>query len=284
MRTPLKFVLLAFALAMLAGTSGCGQQIPVATVGVKFDANSGMSEHILKPEWTWVNPLTQQLITYPTSIQNASFVMRSSEGRGGNDAINASTSEGAILPIDITVSYRMPGDVENVKKVFNNFGVPHEDPEHPLREVEDRHIYWATVAALNDVSGPRSIFDLISKQRSQIGPEVRKLLTPRMEEWGFIVEDVMVGEITPPEAITKKVHEQQKIRTDLQTAKINLRQARIDAETIMTNAQREAEQNRLMAQQGNTVMLLKKLERKRLLLERWDGVSPLIGDSPFPKF
>jgi len=269
--------LVAGALLLTVTTAGCATKIPVASVGVKFNATSGVSQKILKPEVIWVNPFTEHLIIYPTSINNASFVRNSHEGAlYGDDSVKASTVEGAILPVDVTIAYRIPADPENVVRVFNNFGTSE------LKEIQHTHIRWATQAAINEVSGKKSIFDLISRQRAQFGPEVKEVLAPMMEPWGFVVEDVMIREVYPPDEITAKIQEQQAIRSDLEKAKVELQQARIDAQTALTNAQKEAEQNRLLAQQGDKAIQLKRLELRRKAIEKWDGQAPLIGAGGIP--
>ena len=174
--------LTAMALAVLCLTgSGCVNRIPVASVGVKFNATSGVSQRILKPEVVWVNPFTEKLIIYPTAINNATFVRAGSEGdRHGDDSIKASTVEGAILPVDVTVAYRIPADAESVMRVFNTFGVSE------IKDIQREHIRWATVAAINDVSGKKSIFDLISRQRAQFGPDVKERLSPMLAQWASL--------------------------------------------------------------------------------------------------
>lgn len=257
--------------------------IPVASVGVKFNAFTGASKSLMKPELVFVNPFTDRLIVYPTSIVNATFVRRSSEGdRQGDDSIRATTREGAILPIDVTVAYRIPAERLSVQKVWDNFGIPAEDANNPLREIQRQHIRWATIVAINRVSGSKSIFDLISRERATYGDEVQRVLAPMMSDWGFTVEDVMIREVYPPDEITARIQEQQANRSDLERSRIELQQARIDAETTRTNSQRMAEQNRLLAGQGEKTLALKLLERKRKLIEKWNGRSPLVGLSPLP--
>ncbi|MCC2671040.1 MAG: band 7 protein [Armatimonadetes bacterium] len=273
------FALGLAALGLVLATSGCATKIPVASVGVKFNATSGVSQRILKPEVVWVNPFTEKLVIYPTSINNATYVRASHEGsRWGDDSVRASTVEGAILPVDVTVAFRIPADAENVMQVFNNFGTME------LKDIEHTHIRWATQAAINEVSGRKSIFDLISRQRAQFGPEVKVVLAPRLAKWGFAVEDVLIREVYPPEEITAKIQEQQAIRSDLEKAKVEKQQAAIDAQTVLMNAQKEAEQNRLLAQQGNTALQLRRLELRRKAIEKWDGQSPIIGSAGIPFF
>lgn len=258
--------------------SGCGfHRIPVASVGVKFNAVSGVSQQVLKPEVVWVNPLFEQLITYPTAINNATFVLRSDEGdRSGDDSIRACTSEGAVLPVDVTVAYRIPAEPESVMRVFQHFGT------RELREIQREHIRWATIVAINDVSGRKSLFDLLSKERAKFGPEVKAVLSTILEGWGFVVEDVLIREIHPQKEITEKIKEQQQQRADLEKARIDLQKARIEATTRLTEAQTRAEQNRLLGQQGDKVLQLKRLELRRRAIEKWDGHTPLISNGGIP--
>jgi regulator of protease activity HflC (stomatin/prohibitin superfamily) len=265
----LRLALAVVSLFVAMSTTGCGwERIPPGSVGVKFNANSGLGQTILKPEVVFVNPFTDRLIIYPTSINNATYVQASSEGeRIGDDAIRASTIEGAILPIDVTIAYRIPGDHESVMKVFNSFGV------EELKEIQRRHIRWATVVAVNEVSGQKSIFDLISKERAKLGPDIKAVLAPMMET-----------EVHPPAEITQRIQEQQSQRADLERARIEQQQAKIEAQTILTNAQKEAEQNRLLATQGDVALALKRIERRRKFIAKWDGKLPVIGSGVMPNF
>lgn len=265
------------AMALVGTTTGCIRKIPVASVGVKFNANSGLSQKILRPEVIWINPITEQLIIYPTGINNAIFVRTGGEGdRYGDDSVRCSTIEGALLPVDVQVAYRIPGDSESIQKVFMNFGT--ED----LKDIQREHIRWATVAAVNQVSGQMSIFDLISKQRAQFGADVKEELSPMLAEWGFVVEDVLIREVYPPEEITAKIQEQQAMRSDLEKAKVERQQAKIDAQTVLTNAQKEAEQNRLLSLSGEKALQLKRLDLRRKAIEKWDGQTPAIGGPGIP--
>jgi len=113
--------------------------------------------------------------------------------------------------------------------------------------------------AVNDVSSRSSIFDLISKGRAQFGPDVKAVLGPLLESWGLRLEDVMIREIHPPQEIVDKITEQQQMRAELQRINILKQQAVTEAQTTIIEAQKVAEQNRLLAQQGQQALALKKL-------------------------
>lgn len=265
------FLIVAFGIIL---SGGCFKQIPPSSVGVRFSGRNGISEKLLKPQVTFVG-IGNRLIIYPTSIKNASFVRTATEGvRKRDDSILASTVEGAILPVDITVSWHV--DPANVVIVFENFGL--ED----VTAIQDTYIRVTVTYAVNTVSGQKSIFDLTSKERAQFGPSVKKILSPILAEFGITVDDVYVGEVFPNAEITKKVNERVSKRNELEQAIIGLEQSRIDAKTTLTNAKKQAELNAMLAAQGEKAVELKKLENLRKAIDAWDGNPSSVGDGTIP--
>jgi regulator of protease activity HflC (stomatin/prohibitin superfamily) len=254
--------------------AGCTREVPPASVGIKFNATSGLSERLVKPQVVWVSP-TERLVVYPTSIKNATYTRATNEGeRTGDDSIPASTVEGSILPIDLTVSYHVePADV---LKAFQNFGT--ED----LAEIQTNYIRWVAIYGVNVVSGTRSIFDLTSKDRAGLGKQIRAIIQPILGDWGITVDDVYVGEVYPNQQVKTKVDERIAMKNSFELAKVGLQRATIDAQTTLTNAKKDAALNRLLALQGDKVLELKRLELQRAAIEKWDGKSPMIGDGTIP--
>jgi regulator of protease activity HflC (stomatin/prohibitin superfamily) len=271
MKLLLQSFLLAITCALL---TGCYQQIPPSSVGIKFTANNGISEKLVKPQLTYVGPM-QKLIIYPTSIRNSSYVRNNAEGsRRGDESIRASTVEGATLPVDVTVAWHV--DPANVVTAFESFGTS------DLDEIQRVFIRSSTTFAVNVVAGQRSIFDLTSKERAQFGPDVKKVLEPMLAEFGITVDDVYIGEVFPSDEINNKVNERVAKRNELEKATIGLEQARIDAKTVLTNARKQAELNKQLAAQGDKAIELKRLENRRKAIEAWNGQPSQVGDGSIP--
>ena len=115
--------------------AGCNREIPPAQVGIKFNANTGLGEQIVKPQVIWVGR-RERLILYPTNIRNATYTRAANEGeKAGDDSIKCSTSEGAILPVDVTVSYHVgPGNVLNRLQQLRHQRHQHDPARvHPRR-------------------------------------------------------------------------------------------------------------------------------------------------------
>lgn len=267
-------VLIIAGLLFVFNLRSCWQQIPPASVGIKFSATSGISQKLIKPQLTFVGPL-ERLIIYPTSMKNASYLRAPTEGaRQGDDSIQACTVEGATLPVDVTVAWHVnPADAS---RAFQNFGTEN------LEYIQANFIRYIAIYGVNAISGSRSIFDLTAKERQQFGPEVKKFIGPLMAEYGLTVDEVYIGEVYPANEVQQKVQERVSKRNELELAKTNLEKSKIDAKTLMTDAERDAEVNKLKALQGDKAVALRKLELKRLALEKWDGKPPMVGGSTVP--
>ncbi len=254
--------------------AGCSREIPPAQVGIKFNADSGLSEQLLKPQVVWVK-WRERLILYPTNIRSATYTRGANEGeKMGDDSIRCSTNEGAILPVDVTVSYHV--DPANVVPMYKNFGT------NDMQSIQTDFIRPATNWAVNSISGTRSVFELTSKERAQFGGRVKTLLGPKLAAWGITVDDVMVGEVYPPDEVKRKVDESFSIRAELDAATVALKRAKVEANTILTKAQEDAEVNRLLAEAGDKALALKRLELRRKAIDKWDGQSPLTGSGAIP--
>jgi regulator of protease activity HflC (stomatin/prohibitin superfamily) len=263
-----------FAVAAGLTLAGCGREIPPAQVGIKFSADSGLGEQLLKPQVVWVG-WRQRLILYPTNIRNATYTRSANEGeKSGDDSIRCSTNEGAILPVDVTVSYHV--DPGNVVQVYENFGT------NDMDQIQTDFIRPTANWAVNRVSGEKSVFELTSKERAQFGSRVRAVLAPKLVSWGITVDEVFVGEVYPPDEVKRKVDERISVRAELDAATVALKRSKVEAETILTKAKEEAEVNRLLAEAGDRAIELKRIELRRKAIEKWDGASPLTGDGKIP--
>jgi hypothetical protein len=269
----------SFLIGMAAvSLSGCGcnpyAQIPPSSVGVVFDAYSGISQTVLKPGVVY-RGWNDQIIVYPTSIHNASYVQNSTEGeRQGDDSIIATTVEGAQLPIDITVVWHV--DPANTVSVFQNFGTD------DLHDIQENFIRYIAIYGVNAASGNKSIFDITSKDRAAFGPEVKAIISPIMNSMGLSCDDVYIGETHQSEDIDSLVKERVAKRNELQIVENNLQKAKIEATTLIANAKANADINQLKSEQGPEAIELKKRQIQQELVDKWDGVPPQISDGSIP--
>jgi len=268
------FILIALAAGLVLGGCNPYKQIPPGSVGIVFDAYSGVHKDVLKPGVVFQG-INDHVIIYPTSIHNASYTKNAKDGeRLQDDSIIATTVEGAQLPIDLTVVWHV--DPANTSLVFNNFGTEN------LEEIQSDFIRYIAIFGVNAASGTKSIFDITSKDRAKFGPEVRTIITPVMTSMGLTCDDVYIGETYPSSDIDALVKDRISKRNELQIVTNNLQRAKIEATTSINNAKASADINRLKAQQGDQAVELKKREIIRLLISKWKGAPPAVGNGGIP--
>lgn len=270
--------LLSLCGAVTAGLviAGCNpyKQIPPGSVGVVFDAYTGISKTVLKPGVVFQG-INDRVVIYPTSIHNASYVKNSHQGeRMADDSIIATTVEGAQLPIDLTVVWHV--DPADTVTVFKNFGTENLD------DIQADFIRYIAIYGVNAASGNKSIFDITSKDRAKFGPEVKAIISPTMSSMGLTCDDVYIGETYPSPDIDTLVKDRISKRNELQIVTNNLLRAKIEATTAVNNARAAADINRLKAQQGDEAVELKKRDIMRILIAKWNGAPPEVGDGGIP--
>jgi len=255
-------------------TTGCMAQIPPSSVGIKFNASSGISENILTPSVVYVG-FRERLFIYPTSIKNASYVQNTKEGeKEKSDAIIATTLEGAQLPMDVTVAYHV--DAANMTKVFQEFG------EQTLDDIQQNFIRYATQHAVNSVTGVKSIFDITAKDRKNLGPLIKKELVDILAVYGISVDDVYVGEVYPPKEISDKIQEKIQRYSEYEKDLVLLERTKVEAKTLITNAEREAAIAGIRAKQGDVAVKLRRMQLTAKAIAAWNGQPPLIGERTVP--
>jgi regulator of protease activity HflC (stomatin/prohibitin superfamily) len=270
-----RFMMICAMLCALLMSVGCMQQIPPASVGILFSARTGVSESIMQPQVVYVG-WRQKLFVYPTSTKNATYVRAKGEGEqgDGDDSILATTLEGAQLPVDVTVAWHV--DPANMTTVFKEFG------EVSLDDIQHNFIRYITQYGVNAVSGQRSIFDLTAKERKDFGPLVKAQIEPILNAYGISVSDVYIGEVYPPDEISKKIQEKIGKLSELEQTKIQLQRTVVEAKTQITNAQRDAAIAGIRSAQGDMAIALRRLEIKKKAVMGWDGLPPLIGGRNIP--
>lgn len=254
---------------------GCATQIPPASVGIKYNSRTGISNQILKSQVVYTG-WGESVIVYPTSIHNATYVKKPAEGaKQGDDSIVVSTKEGGELPMDVTVAYHV--DPANATLMFKNFGTEN------MLDIQEGFIRYYTAYALNCVTGSKSIFDVISKDRANLGAEVKATLAPIIGSYGITVDDVYIGEVYPSEDLLAKVNERLNKYNELSIERNKLTQADIEAKTMMVEANKQASLNELLAQQNTPEALnLQRLKNRQAAIAKWDGQPPVIGDGTVP--
>src|SRR6516225_10147947 len=105
---------LALAIALIVGAfvlfSSCMARVDAGHVGIRVKlagSSRGASDIPVVTGWVFYNPLTEQLVMFPTSVQNIVWTKDVHEGSPHDESITFSSAEGANINADVGLSFHI---------------------------------------------------------------------------------------------------------------------------------------------------------------------------------
>ena len=249
------------ALAVLFLSLTCCTVVDNSEVGIKFKKFSVTEQGKLKTTpcsgFTFYNPITTSVYTYPVFIQRVDY-----------KPFTVTTRDAAVFTMDPVLAYQLNRDMAS--EVFNKY-------RKPLRDIEAGYmrtcIYDAYRITANNYSS-----DELMASRAKFESEVRAMLDKSLGDEGFIVTE-FTSQITPPESLSAAIEaKNQAIQESLKAenlvkqaeanAKIAIAKAEGEAKALRIQADGEAYYNRTVAASLNELLV------RQDAIEKWDGKLP----------
>jgi regulator of protease activity HflC (stomatin/prohibitin superfamily) len=249
------------------------QWIPAGSVGLIYDAGSGLQKEVYTPRAITVG-WRQKLYTYPTQLQAAIYTQDLDEGEMKTaDGIQVTTSDNANTTFDVTVIYRVKKD--DVVTVFNNFG------PIPIEDIQTLHIRRAVKDAVNDISTRYEVFQLMGEKREEVSRLATEGLRQRLASKGITIQNVMLGSCFPSPELQQKINSRVNSYTQLEISRLQREVAEIERQSSIVKAGAEAQARQLSAaktEQRSLEML--KLQAAEDAIKRWNGSLPTVESKP----
>src|SRR5262249_33302201 len=102
-------LVILFVVVIVVLFTGCNTttRIDAGHVGIRVTlagSNRGVQDMEVKTGWVMYNPVTEQIIIFPTSVQNIVWTQSPHEGRAVDESITFSSQEGVNVNADIGLS------------------------------------------------------------------------------------------------------------------------------------------------------------------------------------
>jgi len=199
------------------------------------------------------------------------------ESKPNEGAIWAPTSDAFKLGYDVSVTWRI--DPEQAAWIYSNISEQDGSDEARYKWIEDNIIRAYTKSALTTITKNYNVIEAYSIKRDEIQQKTFDLLSAELKNRRLILEAVNIREVhyngQYEEAINKKkLAEQEALRlVDVTKQKEEqLKQARIDKDIQIQQAQGEAEALRIKGNSINSNPQIIDLEA----INKWNGVMPTI--------
>ncbi|MBN1286608.1 MAG: prohibitin family protein [Anaerolineae bacterium] len=242
---------------LVFSTIGAGLIIIEAQqTGVIFRVVGGDADSLvdtpLGPGLHWVVPFIDQVTIYPTELQNVDMTGETSQ------AIEARTSDGQAVTVDITVIFQIaPDQVNEVHKLLKqNYRTV---AVIPFTRDEVRNV----IAAMT--------VEEVYSQRSSLAPDILEALRPKLESKGLTLSDIAVRNVTFSPEFMDAVERKQIAQQDIVRAENEAEAARkaaagqADAAVTRAEGERDAEVARAEGE-AKAILLRAEADAKALAL------------------
>jgi regulator of protease activity HflC (stomatin/prohibitin superfamily) len=279
-------VVLVIGLVIFATTTIT--RIDPAHVGIRVKlagSDRGVQDIPVVTGWVFFNPLTEQIISFPTSIQNVVWTQSAHEGAVHDESITFSSSEGVNINADIGLSFSIePSKAPHLYLRFR---------KTDLMELANGYVRNAVREAFSDIASRMLVQDIYGTGKHKLVADVTRKLNDVLGPDGFLIAQLTInGALRLPENVAQAINRAMEATQNAIQAENRVRQVRAEADQAIAESHGQAEAARQRAQgEADAVLIRAHADAKaneiiRLsasgtvlqwrALERWDGKLPLM--------
>jgi regulator of protease activity HflC (stomatin/prohibitin superfamily) len=162
---------LAVVLALGVGALALGCQtttrVDAGHVGIRVrlaGSDRGIQDMPVVTGWVFFNPLTEQIVLFPTSVQNVVWTQSANEGRPIDESITFSSGEGVNIGADIGLSFHI--DPTLAPRLYGRFRL------NDLAILSDGYMRNTVREAFNDVASKLSVQEIYGSGKSRMLADV----------------------------------------------------------------------------------------------------------------
>ena len=160
---------IAVVLALAAGGLVLGCQtttrVDAGHVGIRVrlaGSDRGIQDMPVVTGWVFFNPLTEQIVLFPTSVQNVVWTASANEGRAVDESITFSSAEGVNMSADIGLSFHIEPTL--APRLYGRFRL------NDLSILSDGYMRNTVREAFNDVASKMPVQDIYGAGKSRCWP------------------------------------------------------------------------------------------------------------------
>ncbi len=257
----------------LAGTDRGVQDMPVVT------------------GWVIYNPLTEQLVLFPTSVQNVVWTQSAHEGRAFDESITFSSSEGVNCSADIGLSFHIEPAL--APRLYGRFRL------NDLDKLSDGYMRNTVREAFNDVASKLPVQDIYGAGKSKMLAAVTEKCRDVFGKDGIVIDQLTInGALRLPQNVMDAINRAMEATQKAIESKNRVAQVEAEATQAVTQAHGGAEAARQKAQGDADALLIRARSEAQAneiirlsttpavlqyrALEHWDGKLPEYNAGQLP--
>jgi regulator of protease activity HflC (stomatin/prohibitin superfamily) len=269
-------------------------RIDAAHVGIRVKlagSARGVQDIPIVTGWVFYDPLTEQIVAFPTSVQNIVWTVSANEGRQVDESITFSSGEGVNINCDIGLSFHIEPTL--APHLYLRFRQPN------LMLLADGYVRNAVREAFNVAASKMPVQDIYGAGKSKLVSDVSDRLREVLGKDGFLIDQITInGALRLPENVAQAINRAMEATQNAIQAENRVRQVKAEAEQAIAQAHGEAEAARQRAQgEADAVLIRARADAKAneiirysttatvlqyRSIEHWDGKLPLMASGQLP--
>jgi regulator of protease activity HflC (stomatin/prohibitin superfamily) len=284
------------ALAVVVGVVGCRTAVRVDAghVGIRVrlaGSDRGIQDMPVVTGWVFFNPLTEQVVLFPTSVQNVVWAQSANEGKPYDEAITFSSSEGVNANADVGLSFHIEPNL--APRLYGRFRL------NDLTLLSDGYMRNTVRAAFNDVTSKLAVQDIYGAGKSRMLAEITQKCRDVFGKDGIVIDQLTInGALRLPQNVMDAINRAMEATQNAIQSRNRVAQVEAEAQQAVTQAHGQAEAAREKAQGDADALLIRARaeaqanETIRLsmtpailqyrALEHWDGKLPSYSAGQLP--
>ncbi len=291
-RTAKRFVVAVGVLLLLA-FGGCSSltRVDAGHVGIKVrlaGSERGVSDMPVVTGWVFYNPISEQIVVFPTSVQNVVWSASPHEGRPVDESLTFSSTEGVNINADVGLSFHI--EPMMAPKLYGRFR------QNNMLELADKYMRNVVREAFNEVTSKMPVQEIYGAGKSKMLQDVTQKVRDQLGKDGVVIDQLTInGTLRLPQNVADAINRAMEATQNAIQSENRVRQVRAEADQAITQAHGAAEATRQKAQgEADALLIRARAEAKanetvRLsvsptvlqyrALEHWDGKLPTYNGS-----
>src|SRR5580658_4132156 len=292
----LRSLVILVVLASGALLFGCQMttRVDAGHVGIRVKlagSDRGVQDMPVVTGWVFYNPLVEQIVLFPTSVQNVVWTQSAHEGRAFDESITFSSSEGVNINADVALSFHIEPSL--APKLYGRFRL------NDMERLADVYMRNTVREAFNDVGSKLPVQDVYGAGKSRMLAEVTQKCRDVFGKDGIIIDQLTInGTLRLPQNVMDAINRAMEATQNAIQSHNRVAQVEAEAQQAITQAHGQAEAARQKAQGDADALLIRARaeaqanEIVRLsmtpavlqyrALEHWDGKLPTYNGGALP--
>jgi regulator of protease activity HflC (stomatin/prohibitin superfamily) len=289
-------VAFVFALGVGLLLAGCQTttRVDAGHVGIRVKlagTDRGVQDMPVVTGWVFYNPLTEQIVLFPTSVQNVVWTASQAEGRPVDESITFSSSEGVNVSADIGLSFHIEPAL--APRLYGRFRL------NDLAVLSDGYMRNTVREAYNDVASKLPVQDIYGAGKSKMLGDVTQKCRDVFGKDGIVIDQLTInGALRLPANVMDAINRAMEATQNAIQSRNRVAQVEAEATQAITQAHGQAEAARQKAQGDADALLIRARSEAQAneiirlsttpavlqyrAIEHWDGKLPQYSSGALP--